>query len=187
MDLAKKVKTRFGDSFSDLTGHSLGGGRAAADSAVTGVPATTFNAAGLNAKTIAPYGATLGGADGKIQNFNVDGQILNDLKGVALGKHTSPDPLGTNIPLAAVDPNGNALPWPARPKAVKDTWNPYEQGEHAGEYVKYEKAVVADGIDRHGIDKVQNALEKEKTEDAATITKTLESSSTHSPVSTRSI
>jgi uncharacterized Zn-binding protein involved in type VI secretion len=35
-----------------LTGHSLGGGMASAGSSASGLPATTFNAAGLNAKTV---------------------------------------------------------------------------------------------------------------------------------------
>ena len=175
--VSRLVKQDFGDQFSYLTGHSLGGGRAAADSAVTGIPATTFNAAGLNGETIAPYHVTLQQAASKVQNFNVDGQILNDLKGLTIGKHTSPDPLGSNIPLPAVDPLGNALSWPVPPKPVKDTWNPIQQGEHAGDYVKYEKAIVTDGIDRHGIDKVQNALEKQKVEDAAHITHALQASS----------
>lgn len=46
---AKSVQTGNPVSF---TGHSLGGGMASAASAVTGRPASTFNAAGLNANTI---------------------------------------------------------------------------------------------------------------------------------------
>ena len=79
MDLAKRVQADFGDQLVSFTGHSLGGGRAAADSAVTDLPATTFNAAGLNQSTIAPYGISLADSTGRVQNYNVEGQILTNL------------------------------------------------------------------------------------------------------------
>ena len=177
MKLALKVKKQFGDQFTDLTGHSLGGGRAAADSAVTKVPAVTFDAAGLNANTIAPYGVTLQQSASRVTNYNVAGQILNDLKGLSVGSHTSPDPLGADVPLPAVDSHGTPLPWPTPPPPVENQLNPLQQGRHLANQVGYEKAVVVDGIDRHGIDKVQNALEKQKAEDAATITHSLQATS----------
>ena len=174
MDLARDVQKTFGDQLTTITGHSLGGGRAAADSAVTGVPATTFNAAGLNAATIAPYGVTLDQAAGNVTNYNVEGQILNTLKGVHLGSHSSPDPLGNDVPLPALDSQGNPLSWPKPPAPVQNIWNPIQQGQHAADYVKYQKAMVVAKVDRHGIDKVKNALETQKAADATSITQVLE-------------
>ncbi len=53
---AQKIATNVAESpdgaDAHLTGHSLGGGMASAGAEASGLPATTFNAAGLNAKTV---------------------------------------------------------------------------------------------------------------------------------------
>ena len=53
---AQKIATNVAESPAGvgarLTGHSLGGGMASAASEASGLPATTFNAAGLNARTV---------------------------------------------------------------------------------------------------------------------------------------
>jgi putative lipase involved disintegration of autophagic bodies len=40
----------------EIVGHSLGGGMASATSRASGLPATTFNSAGLSPNTVAQYG-----------------------------------------------------------------------------------------------------------------------------------
>lgn len=59
-----------------ITGHSLGGGLASLTSIVSGQPATTFNAAGLNPKTLDHYGAIALGNPDNIQAFRLKGDIL---------------------------------------------------------------------------------------------------------------
>lgn len=51
MGLARTAKKATAGNLS-FAGHSLGGGLASAASAITGLPATTFNSAGLNPKTV---------------------------------------------------------------------------------------------------------------------------------------
>ncbi len=50
--IARQVATSPSGAGARLTGHSLGGGMASAGATASGLPATTFNAAGLNAKTV---------------------------------------------------------------------------------------------------------------------------------------
>jgi type VI secretion system secreted protein VgrG len=67
----------------DLTGHSLGGGLAAAASEASGATATTFNAAGLNTATLPLNNATPMAST--ITNYRVDGDILTGLQEGKLG------------------------------------------------------------------------------------------------------
>lgn len=67
----------------DLTGHSLGGGMAAAAAEASGSPATTFNAAGLNSSTLPLYGASP--QTTAITNYRVDGDILTGMQEGTLG------------------------------------------------------------------------------------------------------
>ena len=50
--VSRRVATSPGGADARLTGHSLGGGMASAGAEASGLPATTFNAAGLNANTV---------------------------------------------------------------------------------------------------------------------------------------
>ena len=50
--IARQVAKSPSGAGAHLTGHSLGGGMASAGAEASGLPATTFNAAGLNAKTV---------------------------------------------------------------------------------------------------------------------------------------
>lgn len=59
-------------------GHSLGGGMASAAAAMGNAPARTFNAAGLNAATLARKGATM--AADKVKAYFVKGDILSALQ-----------------------------------------------------------------------------------------------------------
>ncbi|KAB7648270.1 PAAR domain-containing protein [Polymorphobacter fuscus] len=56
-----------------FTGHSLGGGLASAAAAATGRPATTFNAAGLSARTVGKYPAVAA----PVTSYNVPGELLS--------------------------------------------------------------------------------------------------------------
>src|SRR5690606_3709296 len=81
MDLALELK-RAGLEFG-LAGHSLGGGLAAAASAVTGMRATTYNAAGLHPETIARFARQNGGVpvydtSQTVTAWQVQGDILSD-------------------------------------------------------------------------------------------------------------
>ena len=69
-----------------ITGHSLGGGLAAAASVVSGFSAMTFNAAGVNYETVQQFKPALGLtsqaqlqslAQGLVTSYVVDGEILN--------------------------------------------------------------------------------------------------------------
>jgi hypothetical protein len=58
-----------------ITGHSLGGGMGSAASVASGLPATTFNPAGLHADTVGRYGGTVHTSD--IQRYQVEGEVLD--------------------------------------------------------------------------------------------------------------
>jgi uncharacterized Zn-binding protein involved in type VI secretion len=80
MSSAQKMNDS-GQSF-EVTGHSKGGGQAAAASAVSGAPATTFNAAGVHEKTLKREGMSeeqiaQANNSGKIQAYNNSRDPLN--------------------------------------------------------------------------------------------------------------
>ncbi|UOQ55571.1 type VI secretion system tube protein TssD [Hymenobacter cellulosivorans] len=65
IEVARDLKEKYGagldivqDAGLDMTGHSLGGGLAAAASVVTGSKGYTFNAAGLHSRSVKPFGIT---------------------------------------------------------------------------------------------------------------------------------
>ena len=73
------------DASVTVTGHSLGGGLAAAAAIASGREADTFNAAGLSGKTIDAAKAISsaegqGGGDVAVQAYNVHGEILSKLQ-----------------------------------------------------------------------------------------------------------
>jgi uncharacterized Zn-binding protein involved in type VI secretion len=70
-----------------LTGHSLGGGMASAGSRASGLPATTFNPAGLNAKTV-PHQVT-----SDIDEVYVKGEPLHGLNTMPI----APDAAATRV------------------------------------------------------------------------------------------
>ena len=69
-----------------IVGHSLGGGMATAAALHTGVPATTFNAAGVNWLT-----TDLSMAADLITNYRVRGEILSTMQDTALLGWTMPN------------------------------------------------------------------------------------------------
>ncbi|PJJ59371.1 type VI secretion system tube protein TssD [Hymenobacter chitinivorans] len=90
IQLAQNLKQQYGgldivqDAGLDMTGHSLGGGLAAAASTVTGAKGYTFNAAGLHPRSVKPYGiskeAMRAAAPGLIDNVYSNRDPLNGLQ-----------------------------------------------------------------------------------------------------------
>ncbi|QDI04828.1 DUF4150 domain-containing protein [Xanthomonas cerealis pv. cerealis] len=77
---AVKIGDKLGKSGASahLAGHSLGGGLASAAARASGLPATTFNAAGLHPNTVARYGGTV--TDSAIEAYRVDGEVLTHVQ-----------------------------------------------------------------------------------------------------------
>ena len=83
IQLAQSVSTATHGDF-EITGHSLGGGMAAAAGVVTGAKTTTFNAPGVTSQTLDRYHKTPGDAtrqlaDGRnlVDSYVVKGEIVN--------------------------------------------------------------------------------------------------------------
>lgn len=87
-----------------IAGHSLGGGMTSAASLTSGLPADTFNAAGLNAGTLAKYGVTP--IASQIQAFRVEGEILTSVQESNVLKGKIPTAVGTPYTLPGT---GDAL------------------------------------------------------------------------------
>ena len=84
MTLAREVRQSGVESNFEIVGHSLGGGMASAGSAITGVPATTFNAAGLHQATAQRYadqnGLTVHNPNQTVVAYQVTGEVLTDVQ-----------------------------------------------------------------------------------------------------------
>ena len=76
MDLAA-LAARALDGRLTLTGHSLGGGLAAAASAAAGVPAVTFNAAGLHPRTLDREGLAPDKSPSRVSNHHFSQEALS--------------------------------------------------------------------------------------------------------------
>ncbi len=84
MELANNLKrSRIEDKF-EIVGHSLGGGLASAASAVTGIPATTINSAGLHANTARRYAESNGlivfDTQQTVTAIQIQGEVLTDVQ-----------------------------------------------------------------------------------------------------------
>jgi type IV secretion system effector X-Tfes-like protein len=81
MELATGMRRTLGSDFG-IVGHSLGGGQASAASAVTGMPAITFNSSGLNPATAQRFadkqGLSVFDTDKTITAYQVKGEVLTD-------------------------------------------------------------------------------------------------------------
>lgn len=109
IQLGSQAKQAFGDNLL-ISGHSLGGGLAAASSMVNDVPAVTFNAAGVNNKTLEREGldadaAKAYAADGLIRGYHVKNELLTYLQeDNLLTRGLMPDAAGHQIQLPEPDP-----------------------------------------------------------------------------------
>ena len=80
---AAEIGTALGSSgaSAQVVGHSLGGGLASAAQGASGLPASTFNAAGLNAATVSRYaGKGLAAQADQIQAIRVQGETLTAMQ-----------------------------------------------------------------------------------------------------------
>ncbi|NVE01905.1 DUF2974 domain-containing protein, partial [Massilia sp. BJB1822] len=80
IEIARRLKSSEIAAQLTFTGHSLGGGLASAQSIVTGIPGITFNAAGLNPATVAPYGPNLMTRAPSIRAYYVQGELLSTMQ-----------------------------------------------------------------------------------------------------------
>lgn len=123
--LAQHLAAAVGSDNMVLTGHSLGGGLASTASVATGVPAVTFNAAGVHPNTVvaaAALGHHSAGLDqGQVRNYHVRGEILTTVQNPLgsfvdhvpfIGDDPLPNALGTQIALdPAKGPEVHVSPW----------------------------------------------------------------------------
>lgn len=107
--LAQACQQAFGENLV-LSGQSLGGGLAASASMVTGVPAVTYNAAGVHRRTIERLGVDFAearaiAAEGNIRNYRVDGEFLTQLQEkTPIMRALMPDAVGVQIDLPNPEP-----------------------------------------------------------------------------------
>ncbi len=83
--IADKIQNSSSAASVRYTGHSLGGGMASAAATRHGLPATTFNAAGLNAENA----TGMSGKMAEIDAVNVRGEILTGVQSLGLPKAAS--------------------------------------------------------------------------------------------------
>jgi hypothetical protein len=90
-----------------IVGHSLGGGLASAAQGGSGAMATTFNAAGLNPKTVARYSTlddhTSSDAS-KITAYRVDGEVLTKTNESGVTQYFSHPAVGQKVQTPVTDP-----------------------------------------------------------------------------------
>ena len=109
MQLGSQARQAFGENLM-ISGHSLGGGLAAASSMVNDVPAVTYNAAGVNDRTLEREGldasaAKAYAADGLIRGYHVKNELLTHLQEDSIPlKWVMPDAAGHQIQLPDPDP-----------------------------------------------------------------------------------
>ena len=133
-----------------ITGHSLGGGMASAASRASGLPANTFNAAGLHPETVARYGGTLHvPARENINAYRVRGEALTGAQEQSAGGTALAGLIGgavgasAKVALAAAMPNAAGIP-----RELPGKGNP---------------------VARHGMDQVIDGIEGQKQDDQATL------------------
>jgi acetyl esterase/lipase len=104
--LADQVNQAVGGADLTMTGHSLGGGLAAAAALETNRPAVTFNAAGLNSLTELVYGAS--SYTSRTVNDSVQGEIVTEFQSHLA---VTPEAFGELYQLrpAAVDAQADAI------------------------------------------------------------------------------
>lgn len=142
----------------DITGHSLGGGMASAASRASGLPATTFNSAGLHPDTVERYGGSV--LPSQITAYRVDGEVLTGLQ--EQGFKGTLAAAGAGI--VAGGPMGALLGGLAK------------IGLSAGMHdaVGERRALPSSGgnpVTRHGMDQVIAGIESQKSEDQARLSK----------------
>ena len=129
----------------EYAGHSLGGGLASAAAASYGSPATTFNAAGLNDKTLLRTGVASDSANSNA--YYVQGDILSGPRDNSFG--LAPQAAGKRMELSPAD---------------SVTMDDVKAGAIVGAVSNSALGVVAGmgarGVRLHGMDSVEDALAK---------------------------
>ena len=143
------------DTDARLVGHSLGGGLASAAQGGSGLPASTYNAAGLNSSTVARYSQDadhMAANAADITAIRVKGEILTKTqeslfgsKGLSLMANSA---VGTK---RDIDPSHD--------KAYLDSLKAQGKAAPGDDYSTY----------LHGMDEVIDSMEKEKSADEATL------------------
>lgn len=108
MDLGQDLKTALGQDFAGVTGHSKGGGQAAAVSMRTETPAITFNAAGLHHRTVQRAGGMWD--ESRITNFSVEGEVLTYVQEDQLiTRYAVPSAAGNQTRIQSLDASGHFI------------------------------------------------------------------------------
>lgn len=157
--LAKRLQVALGDQFTDITGHSLGGGEGAAASMLTGVRATTFNAAGLNSETVTSRGGTWDPARAKslITNYRVNDEVLTSLQERGSIGSVPLSLLAPIIGPSAVVLNGLAA---ALPDAAgrQITINAFDQNNRSMSWLERNNLFQMQPVALHGMDYVMRGM-----------------------------
>ncbi|MEB1527881.1 XVIPCD domain-containing protein [Xanthomonas sp. WHRI 7945] len=109
IQLGSQARQAFGQDLM-ISGHSLGGGLAAASAMVNDVPAVTYNAAGVNDRTLEREGLDASAAkdyaaEGLIRGYHVKNELLTHLQEDSIPlKWAMPDAAGHQIQLPDPDP-----------------------------------------------------------------------------------
>lgn len=152
-----------------FTGHSLGGGLAAAQALATGQEAITYNAAGLHGDTIARLGLDASAAHELISAVHVDGELLTRLQenpladaavfgSTLLSKNTVAGIEYIADRIRGRDPNGAAFGFPHVPAAQGEALTVPALGPD-GEPLNFIERIRR-SAELHGIDAVIRALEQ---------------------------
>lgn len=153
--LAKDARLAFGDELA-ITGHSLGGGLAAAAALAVDSPAVTFNAAGVSSSTLRdagldPRAARVAAADGQVRRYAVDGEILTGVQEDVPLLRALPDAPGHKIELRA--------PPLERPH---NRWIDWLDGSAIRDELAYRAQLAARPVTLHLMGAVQTALERDQ-------------------------
>ncbi|WP_368900133.1 PAAR-like domain-containing protein [Mixta calida] len=135
----------------DCTGHSLGGGLASACSRASGKPGWTYNAAGLNKKTVKKYGGrepVLGSEQENIIAYRVKGEALTSIQEPGFWG-------GAGIMLVSSMAGAGLL-------GLKLVNAPVAVGTHHDL-----EGGTGNMVDKHGMDQVIRCIEQEKATDEA--------------------
>lgn len=137
----------------EFTGHSLGGGLAAAVATVTGVKAITFNAAGVHVNTLKKYDKTPEEARLWVINYFIPGEILTFLQ----MKTLMPDAIGIQkeLPAPLLEPNQAGKP-SAEPNLIETA---KKLKTFLADYTEEEKRIFAERYRRHLIPALEEAVE----------------------------
>lgn len=146
-----------------FVGHSLGGGLASAaqggSGGANGAPASTYNAAGLNEKTVARYAGEGAAADSsKINAIRIKGEVLTATQETNTGSSFVPDAVGVKRDLDPVHDKQYYLDHEGKfdQAASKITKDKFKEDKAYSSYL-------------HGMDEVIASMEAQKEADQKTL------------------